>query len=236
MSVLNMPGDELAMFGGTAPQQETEPGPVPLHELYQEIRHDALQSITSILMVVAAGKHEADDPDLVRRRLDQVSGQTRALAGLLEEAVALRPVDAVVDVSAEAGLTVQAQSEGFAGTMRFVGASGAWAALSPASLSRILTNLLHNARRAAGESGTVQVKVVRSDGLVVLEVEDDGPGFGHLETVHGIGLRSTRRLLRTVEGSMVFGAGQLGGALVRVTLPAAVPAEGRRGHDEDLAL
>lgn len=229
-----MPGDEQVSFGGTEPQQEAEAGAVPLHELYQEIRHDALQSITSILMVVAAGKHEVDNPDLVRRRLDQVSGQARALAGLLEEAAALRPVDAAVDVSAEAGLTVQAQSEGYPGTMRFVGGSGAWAALSPASLTRILTNLLLNARRAAGVDGTVQVKVVRNDGLVVLEVEDDGPGFGHLETVHGIGLRSTRRLLRTVGGSIAFGAGQLGGALVRVSLPAAVPAG--RGHDEDPAL
>jgi signal transduction histidine kinase len=217
-----MAGDEQGAFS-----------PTPLHELYQEIRHDALQSISSILMVVAAGKHEADDPDLVRRRLDQVGGQTRALAGLLEEAVALRPVDAVVDVSAEAGLTVRAQADYYAGTMRFVGASGAWAELSPASLARILTNLLLNARRAAGESGTVQVKVVRNDHLVILEVEDDGPGFGHLETVHGIGLRSTQRLLRTVGGSITFGTGQLGGALVRVCLPAS-PAGG--GHDEDPAL
>jgi signal transduction histidine kinase len=234
MSVLNMPGDEQPSFGGTPPQPTTSAEPAPLHELYQEIRHDALQSISSILMVVAAGKHEAGDPELVRRRLDQVGGQTRALAGLLEEAVALRPVDAVVDVSAEAGLTVQAQAEGYPGTMRFVGGSGAWALLSPASLTRILTNLLQNARRAAGDGGTVQVKVLRTDGLVVLEVEDDGPGFGHLETVHGIGLRSTQRLLRTVGGSISFGAGQLGGALVRVCLPAVATAGG--GLDEDPAL
>lgn len=192
-----------------------------LAELFQEIRHDALQSISAILMVAAAGRAEAGDPELVRRRFDQVGSLTRSLAGLIDEAVAVHPASMMVDVSAEASQTVRALSTGYGGTIRLVAGSGAWAALSPSSLRRVLTNLLLNAMRAAGEAGVVQVKVVRSSGRVVVEVEDDGPGFGRVGVVNGVGLRSTRRVLSTAGGSIDFGTGPMGGAAVRVTLPAA---------------
>lgn len=198
-------------------------------ELFQEIRHDALQSVSAILMVVAAGKAEAGDLELVRRRLDQIGKATRALAGLLDEVMPLHPTSDVVDVSAEASQTVRTLTAGYSGTIRFVARSGAWAAMSPASLRRILTNLLLNAMRAAGEGGVVQVKVIRSGSRLVIEVEDDGPGFGRLDVINGLGLRSTRRLLGAAGGSIEFGAGPMGGAVVTVSLPEAlISKEGQR--------
>jgi signal transduction histidine kinase len=71
-------------------------------------------------------------------------------------------------------------------------------------------------------------------GSVLVAVEDDGPGFGHLPVVNGIGLRSSRRLVRSAGGRVDTAVGTLGGALVRVTLPAVV-IPGEAGH-ADLAV
>jgi signal transduction histidine kinase len=195
-------------------------GDAPLAELLQEVAHDSMQSIATILTLVAAGKEEVGDPALVRRRLDQVATQTRALAAMLGEAAAVSPPSDTVDASTEASDTVRALTAWYGGTIRLAAGSGAWAAISAASLRRVLTNVLLNALRAAGEDGVVQVKVFRNGGRVVIEVEDNGPGFGRIGTLHGIGLRSTRRLLRTAGGGLDVGSSLLGGALVRVSLPA----------------
>lgn len=82
--------------------------------------------------------------------------------------------------------------------------------------------------RAAGRRGLVQVTVVSHSDGVVLEVEDDGPGFGALPVINGIGLRSSRRLVQRQGGRLDIGTGRLGGALVRVTLPPSVLQESGR--------
>jgi signal transduction histidine kinase len=233
VSVLDVPGGGQNLHGVES-WFDGEQGYPPLTDVFQELRHDAMQSISAILMVVAAGKGEIEDRELVRRRLDQVGGLTRALAGLIDEAVARTADPTAVDVSTQASQTVRALAAGYPGTVRLVAGAGAWAALSPASLSRVLTNLLTNAMRAAGEAGVVQVKVTRIGGRVVVEVEDDGPGFGRLAVVHGIGLRSTRRLVRTAGGTIDFGTGAMGGAAVRVNLPGARDLKG--GSCEDPAV
>lgn len=185
-----------------------------------ELTHDARQSIATILTLVAAGQQEIQDSDLVLRRFDQVANQARALAAMLEEATRSRERAFRVDVSAEAATAVEALTTSYAGTVRLVADTEAWANFSPASLRRVLTNLIRNAMRAAGGDGAVQVVVALSAGSVVIEVEDDGPGFGHLPVINGIGLRSTCRLVRTAGGRVDITTGRLGGALVRVTLPA----------------
>ena len=74
--------------------------------------------------------------------------------------------------------------------------------------------------RAAGDDGLIAVSVAVRAGWLVLDIEDDGPGFGALPVVHGIGLRSSRHLVRRQGGRVDVGTSRLGGALVRVTLPA----------------
>jgi signal transduction histidine kinase len=207
---------------------ETEKDTAPLAELLQEVAHDSMQSVAAILALVAAGKEEVGNRDLVLRRLDQVATQTRALAAMLGETLAVTPPADAVDASVVSSDTVRALTAWYGGKIRFAAGAGAWANISASSLRRVLTNVLLNALRAAGEDGVVQVKVFRNAARVVIEVEDDGPGFGRLGIVHGIGLRSTRRLLRTSGGNLDVGSGPLGGALVRVSLPAAQPSGGNR--------
>jgi signal transduction histidine kinase len=216
---------------GSASRPDMQKGDAPFAELMQEVAHDSMQSIATILTLVAAGKEEVEDRDLVLRRLDQVANQTRALAAMLGEALVVRPSAVTVDASAQASDTVRALTAWYGGTIRFVAGSGAWAAISAASLRRVLTNILMNALRAAGEDGVVQVKVFQNGGRVVIEVEDSGPGFGRMGTLHGIGLRSTRRLVRTAGGRLDVGSSPLGGALVRVGLPATQPSGGVSDED-----
>jgi signal transduction histidine kinase len=184
-----------------------------------ELTHDARQSIATILTLVAAGQQEIQDSDLVLRRFDQVANQARSLAAMLEEAGRSRAPACRVDASAEAATAVEALTTSYPGTLRLFADTGAWAVFSPASLRRVLTNLIRNAMRAAGGGGVVQVVVALRAGYVVIEVEDDGPGFGHLPVINGIGLRSTCRLVRSAGGRVDVTSGKLGGALVRVTLP-----------------
>jgi signal transduction histidine kinase len=188
-------------------------------ELPQELRHDARQAVATVLMLAAAGKTEADDTDLVRKRLDQIAGEVRALAALLDEGTEVRELTPFVDVCAEVSEAVRVVSTGYGGTVRLVARTGAWALMQPTSLRRVLTNLLRNAQRAAGADGMVQVTVVKVAEAVLIVVEDDGPGFGALPVINGVGLRSARRLVADAGGRLDIGTGRLGGAAVRVTLP-----------------
>jgi signal transduction histidine kinase len=127
-----------------------------------------------------------------------------------------------------------------------VGVSG-----NPVALQRVLAILLSNATRAAGSHGTVLVgctvrvgETRRGDGAhgigrsgqaddteavaVEMTVEDSGPGFGCVPSEYGIGLLMADRIAREHGGSLEFGGhldgtGRLGGAVVRLTLPAAAP-------------
>jgi signal transduction histidine kinase len=199
-----------------------------------ELRHDARQTIATILILVAAGQQEVDDHARVLKRLDQVADQARVLASMIAEPTGPSAPAEVADVSAETTAVVDAVAAGYGGELTLACDTGAWVDFSPGSLRRVLTNILRNAVRAAGEDGSVRVGVARTDWSVVIEVEDDGPGFGHLPVIHGLGLRSSSRLVGDAGGRIEAVPGGRGGALVRVTLPLLDFSEGH--EDEDLIV
>lgn len=192
------------------------------HDGFRELCHDARQSIAAIMLLASAGEAEVDDRDAVLKRLGQIARQTRWMASLLDDVLCDGDADlGVVDVSAELEQAVRLSMAGFAGTLRVMtGGTNARAVVSPVRLRRALGNILHNAVRAAGVGGCVQVRLAVHGRSVVVDVEDDGPGFGKLPTEHGIGLAAARRALESFGGSVQTGTGAIGGALVRVTLPA----------------
>lgn len=107
-------------------------------------------------------------------------------------------------------------------------------------LREALFNLIDNAIRYAGRGASVTVRVELRDGQAIVEVEDNGPGLPESECEHvferfvrathdgtgcGLGLAIVREIverhagrvcLRPVQAQAPFGA------LVRVTLPAAI--------------
>lgn len=200
--------------------EEFAPQDLRPEELTSEFRHDARQSVATILALVAAARGEVADHERVLTRFEQVARQAQALGTLLDESETAWPSPATVDVCAEVGETLGRLTVGYPGTVRFVAGSAAWSRIPRSSLERVLTNLVRNSMRAAGDEGLIQVTIAREAGWLVLDIEDDGPGFGALPVIHGIGLRSSRHLVRRQGGRVDIGTSRLGGALVRVTLPA----------------
>lgn len=107
-------------------------------------------------------------------------------------------------------------------------------------LEELLANLLDNALRHTPDGGTVTVGCGRDGGEVWLTVEDNGPGIaaderdqvferfyqpaGSRRDGTGLGLAIVREIARQHGGSATAGqSSRLGGALLRVVLPAAAP-------------
>jgi signal transduction histidine kinase len=193
----------------------------------EEARHDALQSVGTILALLEAGALTVDDPQVTTARLTQIRGEALCLRSLLRDP---HPVDppapagapaAGLDVAAETARLVSAATVGWTGTVGVVADTSARTTVTSTGLRRVLCNVLRNAIRAAGPEGQVRVTVSSSAGEVQVEVEDDGPGFGALPVRNGIGLRSVRRLLQQAGGRLEAGGpSRLGGATVRIHLPA----------------
>jgi two-component system, NtrC family, nitrogen regulation sensor histidine kinase NtrY len=103
-------------------------------------------------------------------------------------------------------------------------------------LSQAITNLLQNSINALSEgaqdhAGEVVVRVRRGDAAVVIEVEDNGPGFpSDRERLFepyvttrakgtGLGLAIVKKIMEEHGGSVELLAGEAQGALVRLTFP-----------------
>jgi len=93
--------------------------------------------------------------------------------------------------------------------------------VSPAVLWRVLYNVVDNAARAAGPDGRVEV-AIRQDRKTVIEVTDDGPGFGNGPAgLASLGLRVAESLLKSCGGTLEVSAPSTGaGTRVRILLPA----------------
>ncbi len=107
------------------------------------------------------------------------------------------------------------------------------AAVGRLALWRALRNLVDNAVRAAGPSGTVDVSVTAANGRVTIDVDDDGPGFGLGPPGHRkLGLTIVQELAAAAGGELEIGRGSLGGCGVRLRLPMApAPAGAQPGRD-----
>lgn len=188
---------------------------------FRELCHDAKQSLATIMLLTSAGEAEVDDREQVLRRLNQIAGQTRWMASLLDDVLSAGDDDVgIVDVSPLLARTVRVATAGFGGTVRLFADGHAQVVVSPRRLGRALANIVNNAVRAAGPDGCIQIRAVTGGRFVAIEIEDDGPGFGALPTVHGIGLAAARRAVASLGGTVRTGSSGLGGALVRVSLPA----------------
>jgi len=86
-------------------------------------------------------------------------------------------------------------------------------------LYRVLQEALNNVARHSGAK-EAEVRLTRAAGAVTLEIEDRGSGFRDAERA-GLGLISMRERAELAGGSIEYGKGADGGALVRIRVPLA---------------
>lgn len=103
------------------------------------------------------------------------------------------------------------------------------ATVNPVLLWRVLSNLVDNAARAAGPAGNVTLEI-QQDTKTIIDVADDGPGFGAGPPGTGsLGLEVITALLEACGGSLEVDSPPGGGARVRVIVPTEASATNKGG-------
>ncbi|MFA1548465.1 sensor histidine kinase [Actinomadura chokoriensis] len=208
----------------------------------RRLRHDIRHELGTIIMLASAVVVAEDVGDTSRARIDQLLGETRWLDHLLrrldEDDGDGRPLPGperlrVDDLTAEVvtGMRLATPHE-----VCFTGRE-AWAHMDPVALWRAVRNVLDNACRVA--EGRVDVRVEADQGWIVIQVDDDGPGFGadrggrsgrpargHARPgLASLGLGIVHDLISGYGGSLEIRTCEMGGARVRMLLPAAPPPD-----------
>ncbi|MFD8865635.1 ATP-binding protein [Streptomyces sp. NPDC059590] len=215
------------------------------HELRSPIA-----ALRAQLELALARPSRTDWPTVVHKalqdtdRLQAVASDLLLLARLdAQEAPSRAPVDlaalAAEEVRRHPGVVVAAGEDGHAGPPVVVHGSRV-------QLSRLLTNLVDNARRHTRTTVTVGVSVgvsvgvgVHGDGMVELSVDDDGPGiaeadrervferFTRLDDARarqeggtGLGLAIAQDIAHAHGGTLTIGTSPRGGAQIRLRLPS----------------
>jgi signal transduction histidine kinase len=104
-------------------------------------------------------------------------------------------------------------------------AGAVWAYIDRLAFWRALRNMIGNAVRAAGPAGRVEVRVESSDGWSIVQVDDDGPGFGAgASGTDSLGLEIVRGVADRWSGRLEIRGSELGGCQVRLRMRATTAA------------
>lgn len=229
-----MDGQSRSSPAATAPLLEHDAAPVVLPvpsagdlDLWRRrIRHDIRHELGTIIMLASAMSVADDVGPASQRRVDALLGETRWLDHLLRrlDEDDDRPEDHLpsperVRVDELVGEIVAGLR--LASIRRVSYDSGpAWAHIDPLALWRAVRNILDNACRIAGDR--VDVSVLCQDGWTIVQVDDDGPGFGAGPGgLASLGLGIVHDLVTGYGGGLEVSRCELGGARVRILLPSA---------------
>ncbi len=116
------------------------------------------------------------------------------------------------------------------------GPSGLEARFDPEQLTQMLMNLLLNAIEAAGQNGTIEVRLEQHGAAARIEVHDSGPGLTEEQTEHlfeafyttkangtGLGLAVSRELATGMGGGLHYRKDRPG-ATFEIELPGSTHA------------
>ena len=219
---------ELAASRGRLVAQALDAEDRERRRLAEALHDEAIQNLLAARQDLEQARH-ADDPELVRARkgvertLEQLRGEVLELhTYALEHAGLAAALQAVADQQGRrsgyrANISVEPEANGIHDQLLY-------------SLAR---ELLINAAKHARAS-EVWITVERGDGVIVLEVSDNGVGIDPdraqqaLNEGH-IGLASSAERVEAIGGDFAVAARDGGGTAVTATLPAAVSdrTEGR---------
>jgi|KBSSwiStaDraftv2_1062776.scaffolds.fasta_scaffold795872_2 signal transduction histidine kinase len=199
-------------------------GTEPHDTLDARLRHDIRQSLAALRALAAVVEAEVAEDAGVAERLRLICHEVDWIAELVSSSGSTDGDQdfSVVDVGAVVASTCSSVSLSAGCDVRIVQEPAVMALTDETALRRSTRNLVDNAVRAAGPDGTVEVAVRREGSRAVLEVSDDGPGFGRVPTQQGLGLVTVRRFVSRVRGTLDIGRSRLGGARLTLSMPTHV--------------
>jgi signal transduction histidine kinase len=216
---------ECERLGGTVAELNRDRERYQRERREQSIRetcHDLRNPIATVSALAAAATHEIGSPEAVLKRLQQIQDETRRMTQLVRQLLEDGTEPRILDASSIAAEVVASCRVTFIGSIRVMAQAGATVLVDEVGLRRSLANLVENATRAAGPEGSVLVRVRRSRGWIHCEVSDSGPGFGKGPAGSAsLGLTIVDRLARGHGGRLEILDSSLGGAMLRLSLPAA---------------
>jgi len=188
-----------------------------------EACHDMRQPVAGVLALAGATLTEPGLPKTARARLEQIIEQAEWLADMIQNWLqADQPDESGVGADL-ARVVSEAVAAGCVSSQ--VGVNVVWpaepvhASVHPVVIRRIIANVLDNAIRAAGPSGSVTIEIRSQDDRALVVVDDSGPGFGRIQAGLGLGLRAAARNVDSYGGRLECGRAPLGGLRVSLCLP-----------------
>jgi signal transduction histidine kinase len=182
--------------------------------------------VAAVLALASAALSDERAPERVQQRLEQIVSEAHWLSKIINDMLAepgVPPGTEAVDIVTLVRDTVKSEQLICAAQIslqqsdqgpRYLMAVGT-------RLRRALANVLANATRAAGPDGHVKLTERTAGNAELIEVIDDGPGFGSTAAVNrtGIGLQITGQMLAECGGRMEVERLPSGQTLVRLLLP-----------------
>lgn len=220
-----------------------------LQTLTDSVAHDLKSPITSVRGDLEAAL-STEEPELSRElvakaieNLDRMSEVVTLSLDVAEaEAGALRLRRQSADVAELIHRVAGLYAPAFAERRQKLTVSAKAPAEAPVDerfLTRLLSNLMENELRYAGQGASVTISLTKSDDLLTIKVQDDGPGFpqellgqifqrfakGHQSQGHGLGLAFVKAIACAHGGQAhVRNLQASGGAEVTVEIPTEIPA------------
>jgi signal transduction histidine kinase len=174
-------------------------------------------------MLAAAASVHPELPDDVRDRLDRITTEARRISDVCR--YLLGELDGL-DVADLQDIAIQVV-ESARVTTSVAGARVAAPVLVRANavdVWRALTNLVDNACRAAGDGGSVLVRVDATADGARIEVHDSGPGWGAAPPgTAALGLAIVRSSAEAHGGRLETSVSELGGVVARLVFPSVMP-------------
>lgn len=214
------------------------------------ISHEVRTPLTEILLHAESLLLNRQTPEANNRAASSIVRETRRVIGLVENALTVagagrsgrRDLPGPIELAPVVRESLRSLEQAAASRSARIETrleESARSRIEPVALDRVVTNLVENALRYGPQGQTIRIVLRRDQGVVRLEVDDEGPGVPPRERQRiwdpferggaarqdssrgiGLGLAIVQHLVARAGGTVAVGDNPGGGAQFRVELPA----------------